>query len=582
MCGIAGIISLNTSAVNPSTLTVMANCLAHRGPDGEAQWIDAKGFAGFSHRRLAVIDTSQAAAQPMTYANRYTIVYNGEIYNYIELREKLIVKGHTFRTASDTEVILAAYAEYGEQCLDLFDGMFAFALWDQEEQILFCARDRFGEKPFYYVLSNETFVFASEIKSLLAGGADTGIENGMLLNFLGTGSTEDPSDLSRTFYKVIKQLPASHNLLYDVKNSSVRIKKYWDITLATKHISVEAATGQLSELLTLSIKRRLRSDVPVGTTLSGGLDSSSIAATLAGLGKASLKTFTASFPEFAKDETIKAKKVADSMHYCNFTVAPTVNGLLADIEKLVYYHDEPVASASVYAQFKVFELAAMNDITVLLDGQGADEVLGGYDKYKNWRKRSVFPRLTAYLLKEKAKITLTYLNLDRGFLRSALGELPIQKPVVRELNDLLHFDIFMGGLGPLLKFADRNSMAHGREVRLPFLYHDLVSFIFSLPASLKVRSGYTKWLLRRLMQDKLPREIVWSRRKTGFEPPQKDWMRDPGFEELLMESKKLLVKKGILNKIVLDQRSHAHEEFDGRSRGWRWMATATFLNKKGV
>jgi asparagine synthase (glutamine-hydrolysing) len=581
MCGIAGIISRDTSKINDVYLNRLGNSLAHRGPDGQYTWISHDGVAGLCHRRLIIIDKSEAAGQPMHFDGGYTIIHNGEIYNYIELRDELSKKGYRFKTASDTEVILAAYAHYKEKCVEHFDGMYAFAIWDDNAKVLFCARDRFGEKPFYYAFNNG-FYFASEIKALLSARIAAEQDNGMLLYFMGTGNTIDPADASRTFYKTIKKLPSAHWLRYDARTSEVNIKKYWDVSRKPGHMNVQYALDELGRLLTLSISRRLRSDVPVGTSLSGGLDSSSVAAFVSAFDVSGLKTFTASFPGFEKDETNKAKKVAGSFGFNNYTVHPNADGFAEDFKKLVYHQDEPVATGSVYAQFKVFEMAAVENVTVLLDGQGADEIFAGYDHYRSWWIRSALPYFTSNFLRRRTKRNLMDPFLSTGFVEAAIREVNIEKPVVRQLNDLLYFDTFCSGLEQLLRYADRNSMAHGREVRLPFLQHELVEFVFSLPGSMKIRGGYTKWILRKLMSDKLPGDIVWTKRKTGFEPPQKEWMKHTKVQEYITDAKRGLVSGGILDKIVLDQRPSVTAAFDKHARDWRWMAVSAFLNKKGV
>jgi asparagine synthase (glutamine-hydrolysing) len=578
MCGIAGIISNILSLVDVDVLKGMSAAIAHRGMDGQAVWVSDSGNAGFSHRRLTVIDTTPLAAQPMHYLNRYTIVYNGEIYNYIELKKELQGLGYEFRSNSDTEVILAAYAEYNDNCVTLFDGMFAFALWDDVEQILFCARDRFGEKPFYYVL-NQGFLFASEIKGLEATGLSLTIDNGMLLQFIGTGNTSDASDKTRTFIKEIKKLAASHWLKYEVRSGRCETKKYWEISGRRQTLSARDAIAKFDELLSVSVKRRLRSDVALGTSLSGGIDSSTIATKIFSFGVSNLKTFTASFPGFEKDESAKAKMVARLLSYENYSVAADGRGLAEDFEKLIYHHDEPVASASVYAQYKVFELAAAYGVTVLLDGQGADEVLGGYDHYRKWWLRSIMPVSTAKLLERRAGRIMNDNDLTSDFIRSA-GRPKVVKPVVRQLNDLLYFDTFCLGLEHLLTYADRNSMAHGREVRLPFLFHELVDFSFALPSSLKIRGGNTKWVLRKAMSGKLPTDVVWSGKKTGFEPPQKEWMALPAMRDYIMESKKLLVKDGILKKQAVNHDIVAHNAYDRKAKDWRLLAISAFIHKK--
>lgn len=581
MCGIAGIISLDTSKVNYVYLNRMGHALAHRGPDGQKTWVSDNGSAGLCHRRLIIIDKSESAAQPMHYNGGLTIIHNGEIYNYIELRDQLSKIGYRFITSSDTEVILAAYAHYKEKCVEHFDGMFAFAIWDANEKQLFCARDRFGEKPFYYA-SDSAFYFASEIKALETAGVSSERDYGMLLYFLGTGNTIDPAEASRTFYRKIKKLPAAHWLRYDLKSGEVITKRYWDVSAKAFPQRPDDAVLELNELLSLSVMRRLRSDVPVGISLSGGLDSSSVAAIISAIGMRDLKTFTASFPGYDKDETAKARKVAEQLKFKNYKVQPDANGFIEEFEKLVYHQDEPVASGSVYAQFKVFELAAQESVTVLLDGQGADEILGGYDHYRQWWMRSLLPRFTRNVLRGRTARELMHPSVDSTFAEAAIKQLHIVKPTVRNLNDLLYFDTFCVGLEQLLRYADRNSMAHGREVRLPFLYYKLVEFIFGLPASMKIHDGYTKWILRKLMSDKLPADIVWTKRKTGFEPPQSEWMKHPNVQLYISDAKEKLVNERILSKVVLDQRISVSDAYDRHAREWRWMAASAFINKKGV
>lgn len=580
MCGIAGIISLNTAKTNTGTLRKMAASLSHRGPDGQAVWRNYDGIAGLGHARLSVIDRSAAASQPMHFKHHYSIVYNGEIYNYVELRNELEKKGYSFNNASDTAVILAAYAEYKETCVSYFDGMFAFALWDEEERKLFCARDRFGEKPFYYAES-DGFYFGSETKAIEAAGIKGEIDNGMLLQFLVTGNTTDPSGSSRTFYRNIKKLPSAHSLSYDPVTGSTTIRRYWKADVSKTNYASEAEViGRIDDLLTVSVTRRLRSDVPLGESLSGGLDSSGIVAMIARNGVQHLKTFTAKFPGFEKDESRKAAAVAQKFGFSNYHVELNAESLADDFTKVAYYHDTPVASAGVYAQYKVFELAAQHNVIVLLDGQGADEIFGGYDHYRHWKLRAMFPLIISRMLvgKEQRQFQ-SYSYIDNDFLRDAMKSVHVVKPVVDDLNDWLYFDTFSLGLEQLLMYADRNSMAHGREVRLPYLFHELVSYLFTLPSSFKIHAGYTKWVLRKLMQNKLPAEIVSMKRKIGFEPPQKQWMESRRMHEYIQEEKKRLVKEKILSKIVLDQRRSSHDAYSRNANEWRWFASSVFLHK---
>lgn len=632
MCGIAGFID-NQSEKNSEQknwllqrIKMMTDVLQHRGPDGEGHWMNEKGNVCFGHRRLSVIDLSKAAAQPMHYPppaisgndlKRYTITYNGEIYNYIELREELYKIGYRFESQSDTEVILAAYDFWKEGCLQQLDGMFAFAIWDEKEQKLFAARDRFGEKPFYFFVNNSHFIFSSEMKAMWAIGVEKKIDEKMLLNYLAIGYVQNPNDKEQTFYENIYSLPPGHFLYFDKKIFDYNVHPYWSIDKEeTIEISSEKAIERFTELFTTSVRRRLRSDVALGTSLSGGLDSSSITATIQGLTDKNKKqiTFSAVFPGFEKDESVYIKSLNEKFHLTNYRVSPTADGLIRDFEKLCYHQEEPFQSSSIYAQFKVFELAKKHNIKVLLDGQGADETLGGYNKYIHWYLQQLVSRrrfseamnekkifrennipfqwgmknyLATYLPahaaiqleKNEYRKIIRHPDLNKSFIRSLHGREweGIYKPIITKLNDILYFNTTAMGLEELLRFADRNSMAHGREVRLPFLSHELVEFIFSLPADFKIHDGSTKWLLRKAMEKKIPPSIVWRKDKVGFEPPQQKWMSNATLKEYIQESKRKLVKNGILKKDVLNKKvnplpAHAADNYD-----WRYMCAARIL-----
>ncbi len=617
MCGIAGIITQNNNFIQPALLKNMSDALAHRGPDGEGAWINEANTAGLAHRRLAIIDLSRSAAQPMHYAKRYSIVYNGEIYNFIELKRELSRVGYDFNSASDTEVILAAYDFYGVKCLQYFDGMFAFAIWDEKLQQLFAARDRFGEKPFYYYQENGLFAFASEMKALWAAGVPRSIDNKMLLNYLTLGYVQNAGDKSQTFFSNISSLLPAHYLLLDGSSGRFSILNYWDLDKQTVlKITEPHAISQFSNLLQDSVCKRMRSDVTIGSSLSGGLDSSSIAVCIMKeLNKkktdAKFKTFSAIFPGFEKNEQPYIKSVADHFYFENFTIAPSGDQMVRDFEKLCYHQEEPFPSSSIYAQYKVFELASYHDVKVLLDGQGADEVLAGYHKYLHWyiqelvsknrfseakRERKLFashnmrmqwglknvlasllPSHTSIAL-EKREYQLIAGNGDvskqlLGYLKGREWE-GIHKPIVNKLNDILYFNTMENGLEELLRFADRSSMAHGVEVRLPFLNAQLVQFIFSLPSRYKIRNGYTKWILRQAMDEKLPPSVLWRTDKTGYEPPQKQWMTDPILVDYIQEAKKKLVHENLLKPQVLNKKViplHAHEAFNN---DWRYLCVA--------
>ncbi|MBK6633176.1 MAG: asparagine synthase (glutamine-hydrolyzing) [Chitinophagaceae bacterium] len=402
MCGIAGIILQAANPGAPAHLKKMTGAIAHRGPDDEGSWSNYKNTVHLGHRRLSVIDLSKNAAQPMAYANRYRIVYNGEIYNYIEIRSFLQNKGYGFTSKSDTEVILAAYDYWKDKCLQQLDGMFAFAIWDEKEERLFAARDRFGEKPFYYYEDEANFIFASEMKALWAIGIEKHIDNKMLLNYITLGHVQNSIDKEQTFFEDIYVLPPSHYLVVEPASGHLsKIVKYWSINKEIKiDISVNDAIEKFTDLFTRSVNLRLRSDIPLGTSLSGGLDSSSIAYTISQLHKNSrlkekdnqLRTFSAVFPGFENDESGYIRIVTEHLNLANHQIHLTAKDLVNDFEKLCYHQEEPFQSSGIFAQYKIFELAKQHGVKVLLDGQGADELLAGYPKYIHWYLQEVLSR----------------------------------------------------------------------------------------------------------------------------------------------------------------------------------------------
>lgn len=618
MCGIAGIISPSNKEVHQARLKLMTDSILHRGPDGEGYWINELGTVAFGHRRLSIIDLSSAGSQPMHYLERFTITYNGEIYNYIELKSALAHKGYQFQSQSDTEVILAAYSCYGIDCLQHFDGMFAFAIWDKKEQQLFCARDRFGEKPFYYCYASNELLFASEMKALWAAGVEKNMDPTMLLNYLTIGATKYPLDRHQTFFRNISSLPPAHYLLYRLINNEVNIdvKPYWDIDKAQSQsiISEADAVKTFTSLLTTSVSRRLRSDVAVGSSLSGGLDSSAIVAIINQQlnQSARQKTFSAIFPGFEKDESSHIQQVVAAFKIDNFTTTPSVDDFITEFQKLIYHQEEPFQSASIYAQYKVYELAKQQQVTVILDGQGADETLAGYTKYYHWywqeliannqfkeqqkeRKAAInngqtidwsfknylaawMPQVAANQLEKRTFRQVVFSrDFNRDFVEENKKRFAIYKPAIYNLNDILYFNTMQNGLEELLRYADRNSMAHSLEVRLPFLSHELVQFIFSLPSSYKIKNGFTKNLLRLSMQQHLPASIVWRKEKVGYEPPQKLWMQNQKMIEYIHESRKKLVAQNILNKNVLDRPITLKDAHESGNHDWRFLCAAQCL-----
>lgn len=613
MCGIAGIISAPGRLVAAETLRVMADSIKHRGPDGEGFWISPEGNVGFGHRRLSIIDLSPEAAQPMHYLGRYSIVYNGEIYNYKELKKDLVKSGYNFKTQSDTEVILAAFDCYQSRCLQYFDGMFAFAIWDNKNRRLFAAKDRFGEKPFYYHFEENTFSFASEMKGLWAAGAPRKMSNKMMLNYLALSQVQYPTDKSETFYQDIFSLPPAHYLEYE-EAGELTIYSYYDIDKQlSQRYRVNDALERLDSLLSESVQRRLRSDVETGSSLSGGIDSSAIAWYIRNH-KREHKTFSAVFEGFERDESENIAKLREHLSLTNFTVTPNAQDLYNEISRVAWHQEEPFPSSSIFAQFKVFELAASGGIKVLLDGQGADEIFAGYEKYYHWylqdlvghhqflrarREYVAFRRNNANLKWNFRNIIAAFLpshtamaleKRELGIIRSNNFINPelmsalkghewegLYKPTVTKLNDILYFNTMQLGMEELLRYSDRNAMAHGVEIRLPFLNSDLVRFAFSLPASFKIRNGYSKWILRTLMSDRLPESIAWQKRKTGFEPPQKAWLQSSAMKELIHTSKQKLVENRILRPAVMEKEIIASDAHAAGNRDWRFLCLAQLI-----
>jgi asparagine synthase (glutamine-hydrolysing) len=542
MCGIGGIIKKNAK-VSKDNLTDLIAPIVHRGPDGSGVWIHENENLGFAHRRLSIIDLSENGAQPFHRKDLgLTITFNGEIYNYIEVREGLAKKGYEFNTLTDTEVILVAYKEYGVQCLTHFDGMFAFAIWDESKKELFCARDRFGEKPFHYYKNEEQFVFASEIKQFWSYSIEKQIDPHKLNMFLSSSEVLDDGCLEKTFYKTIFSLKAAHYLILRA-DLNFEIQRYWDLEgiKVDKTVSFPNAIERLNELFNRSISRRLRSDVAVGSSLSGGLDSSSI---VYSINKHFLKpgqeqfTFSARFKNYAKDEgEFIDALISELKGIKRFDVFLSPEEFENDIEKIIYHQDEPFQSASIFAQYKVMELVKKNGITVLLDGQGADELLGGYETlYRDYLKQLFYNDGTLYKQEVKSFNEMHSekygeVNMDKGdtLIKKAKRSIKhvIGKP--QAVPDDFFFGIlkeYSTGrqLQQLLRYADRNSMAHSVETRLPFLSHELAEFIFSLPDSYKLRDGWPKYIVRKAFDGKLPDKINWRRNKVGFETPESNFL----------------------------------------------------------
>ena len=599
MCGIAGIISSDLEIIQSDMINRMTNSLKHRGPDGEGILRDIDNKIALGHRRLSIIDLSNLGAQPMQYLNgRYSITFNGEIYNYLELRDDLIKNGYRFKSNSDTEVLLALYDFKKEACLEDLDGMFAFTIVDNVEKNVFCARDRFGEKPFFYHhIPGKLFVFASEMKAIWSMGVSKDTNLKMLFNFLAFGNVENASNKSETFFSGILRLENAFYLKIDLKDLSISKKSYWTLHNINRNttISFEEASENFRNMMIDSVKKRLRSDVSTGSSLSGGLDSSLIVSIISKLNiqnQQSQKTFSAVFPGFKLDELKYIKTVVKQSNAEAFFTSPNSNLIIDKFDEISYYQEEPFRSASICVQYDVMKLAKTNNTPVLLDGQGADELLAGYHYYfksffremnnsssklfdqqyisykdlhkENYinQKISFNPILDNLISNKKifknlfaSKFLFNSLRnplLSNTFLNEHFSYNDLEKNIFlyhsNDLNKSLEYSMMDKGLSELLRYSDRNSMANSVEVRLPFLSHKLVEFIFSIPSEYKISNGWTKYILRKSFDDILPKEIAWRKDKIGYEPPQNDWINNRFMKDKIIDTIEKLDANGVLNK----------------------------------
>ncbi len=574
MCGIAGIVNLSGAAVADVNIRTMTDAAAHRGPDGFGYYHDKHLALG--HRRLSILDLSPAGAQPMHFSDRYVIVFNGEIYNYIEVRELLQIKGYQFKSGSDTEVILAAYDCWKDDCVTYFNGMWAFCLYDKLNNRLFCSRDRFGVKPFYYSLTKTTFRFGSEIKQILADGRSSVVNMNVLANYLILGM-EDYNEES--FFKDIYKLLPAHNLIFNLKSNTFETVKYYSITTNPEidSLNLDDSTDLFLKELSRSVAYRLRSDVKVGTCLSGGLDSSTIAALASQLyvQEASNKftAITATSTDSANDETNYAKAVATKSDLNWITTTPSTTDFLNSIDEVVRTQEEPFGSPSVFMQYFVMKKAAEIGCPVLLDGQGGDETLLGYARYypsylmslsginklKGWINsfensgQSKMQILKSYFYFTSASVRMKRQLRRSGFLKQSFLTL-LDKSLISKLADtynairtLQEFELTTSQLPHLLRYEDKNSMHFSIETRLPFLDYKLVELSLSLNNNYKIRDGYSKYILRKSSEGILPEEITWRKNKIGFEAPTAVWLKENGFMYEAIRKSNLL--SSIMNSV---------------------------------
>ena len=536
----------------------MASRLDHRGPDGAGSYA-GEGCA-LAFRRLAVLDLTDAGMQPFASPDgRYRLVHNGEIYNYRELRTELEGRGRRFRTRTDTEVLLAAFVEWGEACVERFNGMWAFAVWDSQERRLFASRDRFGVKPFYYALDGGRFLFASEPKALLAALRPSANLR-VVRDYLAQGYLDHTEE---TFFEGILRLDPAHSLTYHERG--LRVTRYW--ALEERDAPAGDPAELVRELFVDSVRLRLRSDVPVGTCLSGGLDSSSIVCTVDQLLRTEAenaaqvgdrqRTFTAFFDDPDKDERPFAQAVVERTRVEPHWVTFNATQLVDRVPEIVAIQDEPFGSTSLVAQWFVMQAAKGSGLTVMLDGQGGDEIFAGYhgyfaayyadllksgrvgllrDELRAYGKlygagrvqlaemvvRRFFPDRARWVARGRTRggTALVHPDLRGGFTPEGDGS-PFPDHL-RRLQDLI---LTRRGLPELLRYEDRNSMAHSLESRVPFLDYRLVELLFSLPGRLLLERGRTKAILRHALGDLLPPTVRDRTDKLGFVTPEQRFLR---------------------------------------------------------
>ena len=627
MCGISGIFDTRGQrAIDRDLLTRMTTVIAHRGPD-DIGYHFAPGI-GLGHRRLSIVDLSPLGHQPLFNEDgTVSVTYNGEIYNYPELFEQLCARGHRFRSRCDTEVIVHAWEEWGEECVAHFVGQFAFAVWDEVKQTLFLARDRFGEKPLYYsLLPDGRFAFASELKALLVDPAlPREIDATAVADYFSYGYVPDP----RSIYRSVAKLPPAHSLTLRRGLPVPSPREYWDVRFADEPQprSEDALGEELVERLRAVVGAQMMADVPLGAFLSGGVDSSAVVAMMASLSQAPVNTCSISFAEREYDETQYAQQIAERFHTKHFSRAAEVNDFDL-LDRLASFYDEPFADSSALPTYLVCALARER-VTVALSGDGGDEIFGGYRRYY-WHVNEhgvrellptrlrgqvfgtlgrLYPKLDWAPRMFRAKSTLQNLARDpadayfnticavpeqvRGRLfspamRKQLGDhRPIdtlRRFMARAgsddpLSQIQYADLKTYLAGDILTKVDRASMATSLEVRVPLLDHEFVQWMATLPSSLKLKGRVGKYIFKKALEPRLPREVLY-RPKMGFAVPLKAWFRGPLSDRVrAIVSTGALVETGMFDQPYLSQLVEQHQSgiSDHSSAIWSLLMFEAFL-----
>jgi asparagine synthase (glutamine-hydrolysing) len=596
MCGICGIIHFNNNPVQEAPLRKMMHIMKHRGPDDEGVYI--KENIGFGFVRLSILDLSMAGHQPMVSNDgRYVIVLNGEIFNYIELREEL--KGfYRFVSNTDTEVLLASYLKWGESCLDRLNGMFAFMILDTLTMEVFGARDRFGIKPFYYYQDKEVFIFASDIPPILSQLKEkAGAEDSIIFDYLVFNRT---NHTEKTFFQNVKKIPHGH--LLSIKARKTQIKKWYDLKYnINRYTNSKFDENNFLEELTNSINLQLRSDVTVGTCLSGGLDSSAITSLIMlNKNREQLHSFSAVYKKGQKGDESEFIEEYNNTNLNRHFTYPTSTTLLDDLQKFITSLTEPVPTTSVYAEYKVMELTK-NNCTVILNGQGADEILAGYhyfygyyfhDLLKEFKWAKLLNELYHYTKLQKSDRALRYFAFSiyprllkhykgHSFLEDSFYEQYYNSDNVvldsfydsKNLKEFLikHFEY---KFEHHLLWADKTGMNFSLETRFPFLDHHLVEKTLSLNSDAYIKKGYTKVIMRNALKGILPEKIRLRKDKIGFSTPEEEWFMDKNLLDLLHEVvySESFKNRGYFNvKNCKVQLENYRRTKKGSSDFWKWI-----------
>ncbi len=609
MCGISGLYRKKKRISNDIELVqAMSKSMVHRGPDAEGVWSD--GEVHLSHRRLSIIDRSEISNQPMISSDgRYIIVYNGEIYNYLEIRNNIEPQGCFFNTLGDTEVILEAFRLFGTKCFEMFNGMWAIAIYDKEDKKLYLCRDRFGVKPLYLVDNDELFIFSSEMGAILSVFPQYRTPNKRsIYRYLVDGINEDSDD--STFYRDIKTFPAAHYMIVDIKNKSYKKEKYWGVDIDSfkgKWIKGKNPYKTFRELFESAVSLRLRSDVEVGVCLSGGLDSSSILGCAASISSRPIQTFSSVYEDQDCNEEEFINEVNRKWNTISHIVKPDEDEgkFVEHLKKIIIHHGQPVNGASLYSQYKVMEKAG-DTVRVVLDGQGADELFAGYLYYYSYFVRDLLNKGNFISKMNAIKILVALKKYWPDMLRSigtddivrAVGvrksfEFQDNKQLNRslnerrmnfftdaflkeaadnplnkewaiacesELNTKLCCDLLRDSIPSLLHNEDANSMAFSVESRIPFLDYRIVEFSIALDEKYKIKNAWTKWIIRKSLRCYLPEKVVKRRNKMGFPAPFARWLRTGKCREKYKEIIYQFANRGIVPATTINGIYSAHIE----------------------